>query len=675
MDKTYINFEIINDIKNNANIVDVIGSYIKLKKKGSSYFGLCPFHNDNHPSLSVSPNKKIFKCFVCGAKGNVFNFVSKYENINFFESVIKVAKLINYDLTKLDFLNQKIKRLPEDEKRLVEANFRCNVFYNGFLFNEKYKKYLSYLHNRGLNNEIIKHFFIGFAPNEENLITDLLTNKNDIFGDLPKDKVFNLQELLDAKIIIDSDKRKFIPFLMNRITFPIFDENNNLVAFSGRLVEEHNNSPKYLHSSDSKIFHKNKILYNLNNLKNKQIEELIIVEGFMDVIAFFRANVTNVVATMGTSLTTNHILLIQSIKNLNSILLSFDNDQAGIIATINVGKELLDNGFRVYVANYGSIKEKDPDEIINNLGSEQLNKIIGNKEDYVSFLIKEKLKDKLPLDKLTKTVDELLDNIIDYGDLMLRTEYLKLLSGLSNLNFDDLMFKYNFLFNKKYSLSKVYINKNIVDNDLYENSMKLLDENYPPNKTELENLLNFYVIQMNKCKKNMESILNVLITQSIFIPNSILIFFDDVRMCLDKGIDISQSKLIKIIENIVKKSKSNIDSLMLIENIRKYNDNTDSTKKAISYFEKLISSNVFENPFEKNSYSINIEKRIKDNVLKLKEDRYKLIFSTYITMSILAKQKCEKGINKEENNLLFSRYMQRAQIIIENLREFLRSKK
>ncbi len=674
MDKSYINLEIINDIKNSANIVDVIGSYIKLKKKGSSYFGLCPFHNDNHPSLSVSPNKKIFKCFVCGAKGNVFNFVSKYENINFFESVIKVAKLINYDLTKLDFLNQKIKSLPDDEKRLIEANFRCNTFYNGFLFNERYKKYLSYLHTRGLNNEIIKHFFIGFAPNDENLIANLLTNNDNIFGGLPKDKVFNLQELLDAKIVTDN-KGKFIPFLMNRITFPIFDENNNLVAFSGRQVEEHNDSPKYLHSPDSKIFHKNKILYNLNNLKNKQIEELIIVEGFMDVIAFFRANITNVVATMGTSLTSNHILLIQSIKNLNSILLSFDNDQAGIAATINVGKELLDNGFKVYVANYGSIREKDPDEIITNLDSKQLNKIIENKEDYISFLIKEKLKDKLPLDKLTKTVDELLVDIIDYGDLMLRTKYLKLLSDLSNLDFDDLMFKYNFLFNKKYSLSKVYINKNIIDNDLYENSMKLLDENYSPDKTELENLLNFYVIQMNKCKKNMGSILNVLITQSIFVPNSILIFFGDIRMCLDKGINISQSKLIKIIESIVKKSKSNIDSLMLIENIRKFNDGTNSTKNAISYFEKLMNSNVFENPFEKNNYSTNIEKRIKDNVLKLKEDRYKLIFSTYIIMSILAKQKCESGINKEENNLLVSKYMQRAQIVMENLREFLRNKK
>ena len=226
---------LIEDIRNSTNIVDVISHYISLKKKGSSYFGLCPFHPDTHPSLSISPKKKIFKCFVCGTKGDVFSFVSKYEKISYLQAVKKVAELTNYDLGGVDFSTNNQKALSAHDQRLVDANVRANEFYTGILYNDENKNILEYLKNRGLNDELIKKFGIGYAVNNRFQMIDWLTNKDQFFGNnLPANKVFNLQELFDTGIATESNNNHPIAFLIDRITFPIYDENNNLVGFSGR---------------------------------------------------------------------------------------------------------------------------------------------------------------------------------------------------------------------------------------------------------------------------------------------------------------------------------------------------------------------------------------------------------------------------------------------------------
>ncbi len=433
--------DLIEDIRNSANIVDVISHYISLKKKGSSYFGLCPFHPDTHPSLSISPKKKIWKCFVCDAKGDVFSFVSKYEKITYLDAVKKVAEIINYDLNGFNFASKNTKSLSVADKRLVEANERVNDFYIGLLYNDENKQVLDYLKKRGLNDEIIKKFSIGYAINDKYKIIDWLTNKNEMFGkNLPKNKVFNLQELFDAGIVTEANDNSTIAFLTNRITFPIYDENNNLVGFSGRDWTGKLDS-KYSNTKETKIFKKGEILYNFHNIKNSNKDFLIICEGFMDVIAYTRAGYTNVVGTMGTAITSKHISLLQTLNNLKYVILSFDNDDAGKDANLSIGKQLFENGLNVSVVNYEGYFEKDADEILKIYGNKAIDNIIKNRVDYLTFKILYELPKDISNDQKLNCVNNLLEYLSEYGDTLFHDMHLDLISSITKLSKESLKTK------------------------------------------------------------------------------------------------------------------------------------------------------------------------------------------------------------------------------------------
>ena len=433
--------DLIEDIRNSANIVDVISHYISLKKKGSSYFGLCPFHPDTHPSLSISPKKKIWKCFVCDAKGDVFSFVSKYEKITYLDAVKKVAEIINYDLNGFNFASKNTKSLSATDKRLVEANERVNDFYIGLLYNDENKQVLDYLKKRGLNDEIIKKFSIGYAINDKYKIIDWLTNKNEMFGkNLPKNKVFNLQELFDAGIVTEANDNSTIAFLTNRVTFPIYDENNNLVGFSGRDWTGKLDS-KYSNTKETKIFKKGEILYNFHNIKNSNKDFLIICEGFMDVIAYTRVGYANVVGTMGTAITSKHISLLQTLNNLKYVILSFDNDDAGKDANLSIGKQLFENGLNVSVVNYEGYFEKDADEILKIYGNKAIDKIIKNRVDYLTFKILCELPKDISNDQKLNCVNNLLEYLSEYGDTLFHDMHLDLISSITKLSKESLKTK------------------------------------------------------------------------------------------------------------------------------------------------------------------------------------------------------------------------------------------
>ena len=432
---------LIDDIRNSTNIVDVISHYIALKKKGSSYFGLCPFHPDTHPSLSISPKKKIWKCFVCGAKGDVFSFVSKYEKTTYLEAVKKVAELTNYDLNGFNFNIKNAKSLSPTEQRLVQANVRANEFYTGVLYNDENKPILDYLHKRGLNEEIIKKFNIGYAVNDKYKMIDWLTNKDEFFGDnLPKHKVFNLQELFDVGIATETNDNKAIAFLFNRITFPIYDENSNLVGFSGRDWTGKSES-KYSNTKETKIFKKGEILYNFNNIKSANKDFVIICEGFMDVIAYARAGYDNVVGTMGTAITSKHMALLQTLNNLKYVILSFDNDQAGNEANLSIGKQLFENGLNVSVVNYEGFKEKDADEILNLHGNNAIDKLIKTRVDYLTFKIICELPENISNDQKIICVNNLLSYLSQYGDTLLHDMHLDLISSRTKISKESLKTK------------------------------------------------------------------------------------------------------------------------------------------------------------------------------------------------------------------------------------------
>ena len=434
---------LIEDIRNSTNIVDVISHYISLKKKGSSYFGLCPFHPDTHPSLSISPKKKIFKCFVCGTKGDVFSFVSKYEKISYLQAVKKVAELTNYDLGGFDFSTNNQKALSAHDQRLVDANVRANEFYTGILYNDENKNILEYLKNRGLNDELIKKFGIGYAVNNRFQMIDWLTNKDQFFGNnLPANKVFNLQELFDAGIATESNNNHPIAFLIDRITFPIYDENNNLVGFSGRDWTGKQES-KYSNTKETKIFKKGEVLYNFNHVKTTNKDFVIICEGFMDAIAYTQAGYDNVLATMGTAVTTRHISLLQTLENMKYIILSFDNDQAGSDANISIGKQLFENGLNVSVVTYQNYKEKDVDEILRAHGKAAVDDLIKNRTDFLTYKIIYDLPLNMSNDEKIIRVGNLLKYLSEYGDTLLHDMHLDLISQRTKLAKDSLKLKLN----------------------------------------------------------------------------------------------------------------------------------------------------------------------------------------------------------------------------------------
>jgi DNA primase len=364
---------IIKEIVEQADIVSIIGKYIKLTPKGKDFIGICPFHHDTSPSLSVSPSRKMFKCFVCGVGGDVIKFVEKFEKISYSEALKKVAKLINYEIKNTKYSD------PKKEKDTKILN-TANDYFQRILFNEENKKFLDYLYKRGLNDKDISFFNLGFGG-ENNVIYKLLSNKNNNLKFNQNN--FNDQELKDAGLIsINKDGEANFLF-NNRIIFPIFDASNSLVGFSGRIIEKKSDASKYQNSPNSYIFSKEKILYNMNNAKNNLKNEIVICEGYMDTIAYYKSDIKNVVATMGLFLSNYTISLIKSYENIKTVVLSFDSDNAGINTTINNARKLIDNGYIVLVVEDFSNIAKDMDEVLIKFGKEKVNEFFNNKTDYI----------------------------------------------------------------------------------------------------------------------------------------------------------------------------------------------------------------------------------------------------------------------------------------------------
>ena len=332
--------EELNRIRTSVNIVDVIGSNINLLKKGKNYFGICPFHDDHTPSMSVSEERQIYTCFVCGATGNVFSFLRDYENISFMEAVNKVA---NMSGIKLDNNINIVKRYDKEYK-IYDLALK---FYKNNLKSENGKKAKIYLHNRGI------------SFNDNNL-SKLLISKN-----------YSEKMLVD--IGISNVKDEVFDIFRNRIMFPIHDPNGNPVAFSARIYNNEVES-KYINTKETYIFKKGEILFNYHRARidAKKKKSLILCEGQMDAIRIFSSGVKNVVATMGTALTKEHIKLI---KKLNcKVILNMDSDKAGINAAKINGDLLKQNDIDVYVVTLSGAK--DPDEYILKYGIESYKNVI-----------------------------------------------------------------------------------------------------------------------------------------------------------------------------------------------------------------------------------------------------------------------------------------------------------
>ncbi|NLV90642.1 MAG: DNA primase [Tenericutes bacterium] len=407
--------EKIIEIRQKSDIVDIISEYIPLEQKGKNYFALCPFHDDHNPSMSISREKQIYKCFVCGASGNVFNFIMDYENISFLESVKIVANKVNIPIDIIDY-----KQKSNDKfKELYDIYDMSNKYYQNNLKTKDGIKAIEYLKRRKIDDNIIKEFQIGLSTNSK--LYELLKSKN-----------YNDDLLLKSGIVSQSNERIHDTFL-NRIMFPLYDLNDKIVGFSGRIYED-SDQAKYINSKDSDIFHKGELIYNYKRAKDeaKKKKSLIITEGFMDVIGLYRFGIKNVIATMGTAVTSNQISIIK--KMSNNIILCFDGDNAGEIATISCANEFIKAGVKPNIIRLND--NLDPEEFVDKYGVEKFEEKIKNSKTYLDYKI-EYYKMNTNFDNseaISKYIKDVLSELDNEDDKLIREITIKNLSidtGLS----------------------------------------------------------------------------------------------------------------------------------------------------------------------------------------------------------------------------------------------------
>ena len=435
-----MNNKFIEDLVDKTNIVDVIGQFIKLHKSGANYFGLCPFHPDNHASLSVSPKKRIFKCFSCGISGNVINFVQKFNKVSYGEAIKNIAKLIGYSDQQINNYFFKTNKKLENLSKLYSLNAQANEIFVSLLFNDENKKYLQYLLNRKLSLSTIKKFEIGFCGknNSKQIMYDLLTNK-----EINSNAKWNENDLLEASLININDKTLAInDYFYNRITFPIKDKNGFIIAFIARDIST-NSELKYLSSKETKLFSKSNSLYNFDKIFSQKPETLIILEGNIDLLSLYEAgfdeNKYGPIALMGVAFTSANIRLLKSSNFIKNILLWFDNDQAGWESTLINGLKLLQAGFNNIYIIVNDTKYKDVNELLINCGKQKILDILQNddKVDFLSYYINQKLNNVSQIN-ITIITHDLLQLIKSYGNRLLWNKYCKLIATKTKLNLDDI---------------------------------------------------------------------------------------------------------------------------------------------------------------------------------------------------------------------------------------------
>ena len=361
--------EVIEEVRSSNNIVDIIGGYVRLQKKGSSYFGLCPFHNEKSPSFSVSPNKQMYYWSGCGAGGNVFTFIMEYENQTFPEAVKILADRAGIALPEAE-LTEEQKRERNKRQLLLEINKTAANYFYYQLNGDQGQQAREYLENRRLSKETQIHFGLGYASKYS----------NDLYLYLKK-KGYQDQILKETGLLTYDEKRGAHDKFWNRVMFPIMDVNNRVIGFGGRVMGD--GTPKYLNSPETMLFDKSRNLYGLNYARTSRKPYMIICEGYMDVIAMHQAGFTNAVASLGTAFTAQHSVLLK--RYTQEVRLAYDSDGAGQKAALRAIPILKSAGINVRVIHMDPYK--DPDEFIKNLGTEAFQERIDAAESSFMFEI------------------------------------------------------------------------------------------------------------------------------------------------------------------------------------------------------------------------------------------------------------------------------------------------
>lgn len=451
----------IEEIRLKNDIVDVISGYVKLQRKGSSYFGLCPFHNEKSPSFSVSPGKQMYYCFGCGAGGNVFTFVMEYENYSFPEAVKFLADRVGVDLPEQEY-NEEMKKQQDLKSRILDLNKMAANYFYFQLRQESGKLAMEYLKGRELSDETIKGFGLGYA----NKYSD------DLYLYLKKKGISD--ELLSQSGLMNVDeKHGMYDKFWNRVIFPIMDVNGRVIGFGGRVMGD--GKPKYLNSPETKVFDKSRNLYGLNIARTSRKKNLLVCEGYMDVISLHQAGFKNAVASLGTALTTQHASLLK--RYTEEVVLTYDSDEAGMKAALRAIPILKAAGLSAKVLDMKPYK--DPDEFIKALGAEAFQDRIDHAVNSFFFEIDVLQKSYHMDDPESKTefYNQVAKRLLEFEQELERENYIEAIAARYHVGFENLRKLVNRMAMKNISAPEVKQrpkNRNTEKEDGMLKSQKLL---------------------------------------------------------------------------------------------------------------------------------------------------------------------------------------------------------
>ncbi|WP_338962527.1 MULTISPECIES: DNA primase [unclassified Spiroplasma] len=572
----------INEVKAKINIVEVMGKYLNLIRKGNNFWAICPFHEDSTPSLSISQEKQIYKCFSCGEQGNVFIFLQKYKNINFINALKEAADNVNLNLKEFDINLSEFNVETKKNPLKILNNIAMN-FFSYQLLTDIGQEAMKYLQNRNITTENIKYFNIGYAPINNELI-DYLNAQG------YKDNI----EFVKLGLMKINNKDQLLPTFSNRIMFAIKDEDGDCVGFSARNYNREDKSYKYINSPETDFFKKSKILYNFNNVRNyiKKNEVIYLTEGFMDVIALNNQNIKNVVALMGTNLTKEHILLLKKITT--NIIIFLDGDLPGKIASLKIASVLLSNNFKVQIINNDT--KFDPDELINKF-PQKFYEIIKKTIHPFEFAINLSLtkynikKDSYELNEFLKSLVPIWTKI---NDVITQKFYLNMLAKITNLSTEDLIQILN------------------IDNNLVTTTFSIKNKS----KIEVKNIFFEAQEQLIFLVMLSRNVYLILEKEKIIFPNQ---DFMNLYFLISQKYQNNQIEAINF-DLILEELKGNSLLNILEKLLDKYkNKKFDLKPQIINDYLKIINNQLIDYEIKMINDKLKSEKNIEKQILLLKE--------------------------------------------------------
>ena len=586
--------EILNELRENSDIVEVISQYVHLKRSGRNYFGLCPFHNEKSPSFSVSPDKQIFHCFGCGVGGNVFTFISKIEGIGFKEAIENLADRAGIVLPKSE--NNEDSKREELKSKVYKVNNFTADYYHKRLYEPKSKAGQEYVKQRKLTSETLESYNLGFSGNYDELYKVL------------RKEGFNDEEILESGLVKKNEQGQYVDFYRDRFMIPILDVRNRVIAFGGRVLGDAKRF-KYLNSPENIVYSKGKHLFGLNVAKRYEHKKLLIVEGYMDAISLHQRGITNVVAALGTALTTNQGWLLR--KNAEQVILGFDADSAGQNAIMRAMEVMQNMGCDMRVLQMTGAK--DPDEFIIKYGSARFQKLMNEAISLLEFRVKvlEKSLDLEVASDKVKFLNEIAKLIAKIDNTIEQEIYIEKLSKGYNISKEAIFGQVNKLqYSNKAKVNNLEKAKPVV---IHKREEKV-NNNVPDEVVKRENTIisilinnpeNFQIIKNNMKVEDFKYELNNKIVKALY--QELEKEDSNINLVLDK---MEDEEIKNHLTAIMAEDYGITDNVKAIEDILKKYEREKLEKRR----DELILQSSNENDPEKRK---NLSKELNDVILEL----------------------------------------------------------